>query len=57
MVLYIHNIKFVNGKNIKNESFIINFDDGSSTLRSARFIKNALGEKKLTIKIFANVSD
>ena len=54
----IYNIKFVNGKVIKNCNFIVSSDDRSIKYRSGRFNRNALGDiNKLTIKIFANVSD
>ena len=55
---FIYNIKFANGKNIKNDNFIVSSDDSSTKYRPGRFIRNASEDiKKLTIKTLANVSD
>ena len=57
-MLYIYNIKFVNGENIKNDNFIVSCDNGSLTLRSGGLFRIVLGEiNKSTIKNFAKVSD
>ena len=47
----------MNGKNNKNDNFIISSDDGALKIKSRKIIRNALGYiNKMTVKIFA-VSD
>ena len=58
MWCHMFDIKFVNGKNVKNEDFIVSSDDGSTKFRSGRFIRLVLEDiNKLAIKIFAIISD
>ena len=48
----------MNGENVKNNDFIVSSDYGSIKHRWGKFIRNALGDiNKLTVKVFANVSD
>ena len=55
-VIYI--IRFVDGKNIKSGNFVVSSDYDAVKIKSAKFIRIALGDiNKLTVKSSANVSD
>ena len=54
----IYNFNFVRDKNIKNDNFIVDSDDGALKFKSERYIRNALGDiNKLRVKFLADISD